>query len=231
MPGPRHHETQCRMWLFLPSEHWLPGPSAEPTLRLSRRWQNLPDCHWPLHPRLYMQSRKLMVVSIVAFGVLREAFPVTVPFPVTSPYWSIDWGRLWGWEMGTLLCVQRRPEGGRLLHYWPMPAAWEGAVWCAWEGCRADFLPSASLVASWWVWKDTSGFHWLGVKKHADQRKCCLQGSQAKLGQKEVGGWTAGGPNTGVLSVGALGEIERHPREACTPFTLTLNVLWGHQYT
>ena len=60
---------------------------------------------------------------------------------------------------------------------------------------------------------------------------CCLQGSQAKLGQKEIGGWTAGGPNTGVLSVRALGEIEHHPREACAPFTLTHNIRQGHQYT
>lgn len=36
---------------------------------------------------------------------------------------------------------------------------------------RGDFLPSVSLVASWWAWKDTSGPRWLNVKEFEDQRK------------------------------------------------------------
>lgn len=54
---------------------------------------------------------------------------------------------------------------------------------------RGHFLPSVSLVASWWAWKDTSGPRWLTVKEYEDQRKERHQVLPASFsGQKERGG-------------------------------------------
>lgn len=60
---------------------------------------------------------------------------------------------------------------------------------------RGKLPTSASLVASWRAWEDSSGPCWLGVKEHGDY---------SGIGRKRVGGRLSGGSSPGFPVSGLL---------------------------
>lgn len=72
---------------------------------------------------------------------------------------------------------------------------------------RGKLPTSASLVASWRAWEDSSGPCWLGVKEHGDY---------SGIGRKRVGGRLQVGAVRGSQCRGSCWALARRP---CTIYT------------
>lgn len=89
----------------------------------------------------------------------------------------------------------------------------KGPVWCAWGGLGVTSYRVSVLLPRGGRGRtlvDPVGLLSGSMRTRGRKdTKCCQQVSQAK---RSVGGWTAGGLNTRVLSDEALGGIKQRPR-------------------